>query len=115
MFLDVAAVAGFLAFGNVLFRPLDPFLPLSRRVLKTFAALTVTALLSYAFGHTGVLVAFGLTMVPLLYIHAIWLPRNGVNGWTGEPKEKYYALRGWSVDENGKLNSPRPRPSPRGR
>jgi hypothetical protein len=28
-------------------------------------------------------------------VHAWWLPRHGVNGWTGEPKERYYALRGW--------------------
>ena len=41
--------------------------------------------------------AFGLLALPLaaaLVIHAWWLPRNGVNGWTGEPKEKYYELIG---------------------
>jgi hypothetical protein len=26
-----------------------------------------------------------------------WLPKQGVNGWTGEPKEKYYQLRGWDL------------------
>ena len=30
-----------------------------------------------------------------LTVHAWWLPRHGINGWTAEPKEKYYALRGW--------------------
>ena len=31
-------------------------------------------------------------------IHGWWLPRQGINGFTGEPKEKYYALRGWKAD-----------------
>jgi len=30
-----------------------------------------------------------------LVIHLWWLPKHGINGWTGEPREKYYALRGW--------------------
>jgi hypothetical protein len=29
------------------------------------------------------------------FIHAIWLPGKGINGWTGEPENKYYELRGW--------------------
>jgi hypothetical protein len=28
-------------------------------------------------------------------IHVWWLPKNGVNGWTGEPKERYYELIGY--------------------
>lgn len=31
----------------------------------------------------------------VLVIHAWWLPKHGINGWTGEPKDRYYALRGW--------------------
>jgi len=26
------------------------------------------------------------------YLHLRWLPSHGINGWTGEPKEKYYEL-----------------------
>jgi hypothetical protein len=36
-----------------------------------------------------------LFFLPVVYIHAISLPKNGINGWTAEPKEKYYELRGW--------------------
>src|SRR5262245_20674485 len=42
-------------------------------------------------------VAYGLISalgVGAVYVHAWWLPRHGINGWTGEPKEKYYALLG---------------------
>jgi len=31
-------------------------------------------------------------MVPLLgaaYVHLRWLPKHGINGWTGEPRERY--------------------------
>jgi hypothetical protein len=28
------------------------------------------------------------------YVHIVWLPKHGINGWTGEPKDKYYALIG---------------------
>jgi hypothetical protein len=34
----------------------------------------------------------GMALVAAGVIHLWWLPSNGVNGWTGEPKEKYYAL-----------------------
>lgn len=35
--------------------------------------------------------------LPVIYVHGVWLPRHGVNGWTAEPREKYYALRGWKL------------------
>jgi hypothetical protein len=95
MLLDVAAAAVFLTLGNVVFRRFDPHMPLSRRLLKTLLLLAITAFISWYFGRRGVLIAFGLAMLPVLYIHGIWLPRHGVNGWTAEPREKYHALRGW--------------------
>jgi hypothetical protein len=99
MLLDVAAMAVFLAAGNVLFRHFEPFAPVWRRVLKAAVTLAITAAVSYYFGRKGVLIALGIAFLPVLYIHAIWLPRHGVNGWTGEPREKYYALRGWPPPE----------------
>ncbi len=95
MILDVAGVAVFLLLGNVLFRHFEPQMPLWRRFAKSAIILAITAAISYRFGRTGVLIAFGAVMVPLVYIHGIWLPRHGVNGWTGEPRERYYQLRGW--------------------
>ena len=85
----------FLTAGNVLFRHFDPKLPLWRRVMKSAIALAITAAISCRFGHRGVLIAFGIAMLPLIYVHGIWLPRHGVNGWTGEPRKRYYELRGW--------------------
>ena len=57
--------------------------------------------------------AFGLLALPLaaaLVIYVWWLPKHGINGWTGEPKEKYYDLidhknEGWICpDSRGNKN-----------
>ena len=90
----------FLAVGNATFRHFEPHKPLWRRLLNIFAALAITAMISYYFGRTGVMIAFAIALLPVTWIHAIWLPLHGVNGWTGEPREKYYALRGWPPPES---------------
>ena len=42
------------------------------------------------------MILLGVFFLPAVYIHAYYLPKKkGINGWTGEPKEKYYELRGW--------------------
>ena len=93
-------MAVFLAIGNIAFWKFDPFQPLWRRGLKTVVALSVTAVVSHYFGRKGVLIWFGIAASPIIYVHGIWLPRHGVSGWTGEPKEKYYALRGWTLPKS---------------
>lgn len=99
MILDVATVAALLLIGNMVFWRFEPRKPLWRRLVKVLAALLITVGISYYFGRIGVVIAIGIIAIPVIYIHAIWLPRNGVNGWTGEPREKYYALRGWTPPE----------------
>jgi hypothetical protein len=84
-----------LLLGIVTFRRFEQRMPLWRRVLKAFAVLALTAVVSHFFGTTGVLVAISIATLPVIFVHAIWLPRHGINGWTGEPRDKYYALRGW--------------------
>jgi hypothetical protein len=92
---DLTLVALLLAVGNVAFRRFDPDKPLWRRLLKSLFILAGTAAISDYFGRTGVLIAIGIALLPLICVHAIWLPRHGINGWTAEPRDKYYALRGW--------------------
>ena len=91
----MGAAAALLLVGNIAFRRFDPHLPWWKRAAKTALALAATALVSHYFGHRGALLLFAAVLAPLIYIHGIWLPRHGVNGWTAEPKDKYYALRGW--------------------
>jgi peptidoglycan biosynthesis protein MviN/MurJ (putative lipid II flippase) len=93
---DLSLVALILAVSNVAFRRFDPDKPLWRRLLKSVFTLAISAAISQYFGRTGVLIAIGIALLLLIYVHAIWLPRHGINGWTAEPRDKYYALRGWS-------------------
>jgi hypothetical protein len=96
---DVAMMAALLATGLILFRRFEQRSPKWRRVLKHLVILAVTAVISHYFGTAGVLVAMGIALLPVIFVHAIWLPHHGVNGLTAEPREKYYALRGWAPPE----------------
>jgi len=69
--------------------------------VKAGVIFAFAGVISRYFGRTGVLIAIGLAALPVIYIHGVWLPRHGVNGWTAEPRERsrerYYALRGWKL------------------
>ncbi|MCX6594651.1 MAG: hypothetical protein NTZ56_24320 [Acidobacteria bacterium] len=95
MFVELAIVAVILLAGNIAFRHFEPQLPWWRRVLKSLLILGCTALVSYQFGRAGVLAGGALALVAFLYVHAYWLPKHGVNGWTAEPRARYHQLRGW--------------------
>lgn len=47
------------------------------------------------FGRFRFWISLAAPLVPGLIIHARLLPKHGINGWTGEPKDKYYEMRGW--------------------
>lgn len=98
MWLDLAIVAALLVWGNIQFRHFEPHMPVWRRLVKSGVILTITAVISHYFGRAGVMIAIGAAALLVICIHGILLPRRGVNGWTAEPREKYYALRGWKLD-----------------
>lgn len=88
-------VAVILLAGNIAFRHFEPQMPWWRRMLKSMLILGGTALVSHQFGRTGVLAGAAAALAAFLYVHAYWLPKRGVNGWTGEPRARYHQLRGW--------------------
>jgi len=69
-----------------------------RKFVKAIVSILLMITLSYFIGRAVAFTVFALFLIPIIYVHAIWLPRKGINGWTGEPKSKYYELRGWSKD-----------------
>jgi hypothetical protein len=81
--------------GQHFFWRFEPRQPFWRRTLKIIVTLAVTAVVTRYFGTIGLIVWFAIVILPIVYIHGIWLPRHGVNGWTAEPRDKYHALRGW--------------------
>jgi hypothetical protein len=89
---DVAVMTAFLAAGNILFGHFEEHKAKWRRLLKVALFAGVTAVCS-SFGLRWVGWALiGVAIVGAGYLHLRWLPSHGINGWTGEPKEKYYEL-----------------------
>lgn len=89
---DVAIIMSMLAFGNILFGHFEEHRPKWRRVLKTILMLALFLTISATAGRVWALAALVLPLIFVLWIHLVYLPKHGVNGWTGEPKEKYYEL-----------------------
>ncbi len=98
LWIDAALTAALFAIGNVLFGHFEERTPKWRRVLKFFITTGGVVALSATAGRAWS-IGFVLTLLSIVVVvHGWWLPaRHGINGLTGEPKEKYYALRGWKL------------------
>ncbi len=89
---DVAVVTSLFAAGNILFGHFEQHKPPWRRLLKVAIVLAVVLTVAQNAGRSW---AYGILALPLpavVYIHFWWLPKHGINGWTGEPRDKYLAL-----------------------
>jgi hypothetical protein len=91
---DLAVVMSIFAVGNILFGHFEEHKPKARRVLKVALVAGVTFALSYAGLRWIAWVLIGALGLAAAYVHLWWLPSHGVNGWTGEPRDKYYELLG---------------------
>ena len=89
---DVAVVMTLFGFGSILFGIFEQHKPRARRVAKVIVVLAVFLTLVETFGRTVGYAVLALPLIGALYVHAVWLPRNGVNGWTAEPRDRYLAL-----------------------
>lgn len=92
---EVAVVTSLTAVGTVLLGHFEAGTPKWRRILKIPLACAVGVLVSATAGRGWFFVFLGAWVVAVAIVHAWWLPRKGVHGWTGEPRERYYRLRGW--------------------
>jgi len=92
LWFDVAVVMSIFAVGGVLFGRFEEHKSRGRRLLKVVLVVAVTLTLSASVGR---LWAYGVLAVPLIaaaYVHLVWLPQRGINGWTAEPRDKYLEL-----------------------
>jgi len=96
LWLEISIVSFFLLMGHIFMGHFEERTPKLRKFAKVVASLVLVIVLSSIFGRTVAFTVFGLFLIPVVYIHGIWLPKRGINGWTGEPKSRYYDLRGWS-------------------
>lgn len=92
---ELAVAFGGCCIGNIVFEPFAAGIPKWRRVAKMFLGGAISVYVSAMTGREGFFVMLGLIALGLVVVHGWWLPKQGINGWTAEPKEKYYALRGW--------------------
>ena len=98
LWFEVAIVSIFILLGHIFLGHFEERSPKWRKLLKYLVTLLITISLSLFFGRTVALIILGLATIPVFYIHGVLLPKKGINGWTGEPKSKYYDFRGWSKD-----------------
>jgi hypothetical protein len=101
---DVAVATSLLMLGHLFFGRFTEYQPRWRRLLKSLLGVAMIIGTTAYFGRVWTVVLIGAIIAAVLVVHGWWLPRRGVNGWTAEPRDKYYELIG--LDSHGR----RPRP-----
>jgi len=95
LWFEITIVTFFFLVGNIFMGHFEERSPKWRKLVKYFITLAIILSLSVFFGRAVALIVLGATLIPLVYVHGIVLPKKGINGWTGEPKSRYYDFRGW--------------------
>lgn len=96
LWFEVAVVSIIYALGNILFGHFEERTHKWRRVTKYLLTIIIVLALSYYFGRAVAMIFLSTFLIPFLYIHGYYLPKKkGINGFTGEPKSKYYDFRKW--------------------
>lgn len=99
LWFEIAVVSIIYALGNILFGHFEEQTPKWRRVSKYLLTLVIIITLSYYFGRTTAMIVLSAFIIPFIYVHGYYLPKKkGINGFTGEPKSKYYDFRKWNKD-----------------
>jgi hypothetical protein len=96
IWFEIAIVSIIYALGNMLMGQFEEQTPKIRRVGKYILTLIIVCSISILVNRTAAMIFLSVFIIPLVYIHGYYLPkRKGINGWTGEPKSKYYDFRKW--------------------
>ncbi|OOQ60129.1 hypothetical protein [Mucilaginibacter pedocola] len=98
LWVDVAIVTIFYLLGHIYFGHFEERSPKWRKLAKYLLTLAIILPISTYLGRAYAFGLLALAVLPVIYIHAVVLPKKGINGLTGEPKGKYYDFRGWSRD-----------------
>ncbi len=95
IWFEISIVTFFFLLGNIFMGHFEERSPKWRKLVKYILTLIIILSLSYFMGRTVALIVLGISVIPIIYVHGFLLPKQGINGWTGEPKSKYYDFRGW--------------------
>jgi VanZ family protein len=99
LWFEITVITSIFSFGQIFFGHFEAYTPQWKRVLKIVMFVALACTISATFGRIWFFALLGVLLSAVMLIHAWWLPKNGINGLTAEPKEKYYALRGWQLKE----------------
>jgi len=108
LWFEIAIVSIFYLLGNIFLGHFEERSPNWRKLVKYLVTVAIIVAISQFFGQAVALIVLGLTLIPVFYVHAIVLPKKGINGWTGEPKAKYYEFRGWDKNIFGEQTAETP-------
>jgi hypothetical protein len=99
LWFEIAIVSMTYAVGNMVIGHFEEQIPKIRRVGKYLLMLVIVCGISVLLGRSAAIITLAVFLLPMLYVHGYYLPkRKGINGWTGEPKSKYYEFRKWDKD-----------------
>ena len=75
--------------GNIVFNAFEKHLPLSRRLLKFVVTVGVLYAAGFFLGKYVLYTLLALMVMGMTILHGWWFPKQGVNGLTAEPYERY--------------------------
>ena len=82
----VASIAYFLVFNNF-----EKHLPAKRRIVKLFVVIAVLAMIGILFGRYAFWAVITFMTIGQVILHAWYFPKQGINGLTAEPYDRYLA------------------------
>jgi hypothetical protein len=93
IWLDLAVFLFLLLVGHILLGHFEDYKPWWRRLLKVLLSVVLFLVLIATLGRLWAWLLFIAPVgIGLAVVHGWWLPKHGINGWTGQPREKYLAL-----------------------
>ena len=82
--LTVASLAYFVVFNNF-----EKHLPIRRRVIKLLVVIGILAVIGILLSRYAFWAVIALMTIGQVYLHGWYFPKQGINGLTAEPHEKY--------------------------
>ena len=89
---DAAAFTTLCVVLTVVFGRFERHKPMWRRVGKIVVLVAMALILVAALGRTWAYAIFGLLLLAGTGLHFVVLSKLGINGFTGEPRDKFEAL-----------------------
>ncbi len=76
----------------VVFNKFEKHVPMQKRITKLIILVSVLAIIGVLFSRFAFWSVIALMTIGQVYVHGIYFPKHGVNGWTAEPYDKYLEL-----------------------